>query len=249
MTSKILVKGNFSRDDVVCEFSSVTGRKIDPEIEEKAIQIWQQKLEKAEAEGKKMWDQPVYRLDSFKISIGKCTLVLSSIPFSIRSSVQEFTQILADKGDEYLPMALYSSIFIETSDHKFIFGEKSDIYQSNRKFSYIGGVFNPPDKPLNADPFSAALNEVEEEIGIDRADIKDITLMGILKTVSGNAAMIFYCRLNLSAKEILSKFQNRKEMEMKTLFFAEKKDVRMVGVEKIGKEPEIVDIFEEGYGA
>ncbi len=245
MNSKILFQGSFSAQDVTCKFHKVSSRKIDPGIEEKTKQIWQQKLKEAKKQGKKIWDQPVYRLERFQVDGNVCQLELSTIPFSIRSSIKEFTDDLAKKGEEYLPMAIYSSIFIETADHDFVFGEKSDKYVTNRKYSYIGGVFNKSADKNDKNLFAAASDEIKEELGIEDKDVEEIRLFGALRTESGNLALVLYCQLKLTKNEVIKKFEKRNELEMENLFFAKKDEVRSVAENKIGKELEFVDIFEQ----
>ena len=52
MNRKILFHSNFSRKDVVCKFNEASSRKIDPVVEKKARQIWQQKMREAKKSGK-----------------------------------------------------------------------------------------------------------------------------------------------------------------------------------------------------
>src|SRR4030042_3758405 len=245
MNSKILFKGKFSKNEIVSKYNKVSLRCVDPVIENKAKQIWQNKVREARIAGKKIWDQPVYRLDDFFVDKNKCGLKFSTIPFSIRISIKDFTDELFYKGEKYLPMAVYSSIFVETSDGKFIFGEKSDKYATNRKYSYIGGVFNKSlEYDDEVDPFAASCNEVIEELGIDTKDIESFFLLGALRTESCNVALVFYCKLKLIKDEVIKKFRNRKDLELSDLFFAKAKELKDVGVNKIGKEPEIVDFYE-----
>lgn len=243
MNSKILFQGSFLSSDVNCKYQLQSSRKIDPTIEEKAKQKWEQKLQEAKKSGKKMWDQLVYRLDSFSCDTNKCELLLSTIPFSIRASITEYLDSLIKRGDDYLPMALYSSIFIETADGYFVFGEKSDVYISARKYSFIGGVFNKPEDESSPNPFDSASNEVVEELGVDISEIKEFKLIGALKSESCNAALVFYCKLSLNQMELIEKFKLRNELEMKDLFFAKKENVKDVCINKINKEVEFFDIF------
>ena len=224
----------------------MSSRKIDQTIEEKVKQVWQQKIKEAKGSGKKIWDQLVYRLEKIDVKKNTCKLEFSTIPFSIRSSINDFTNDLVKKGEEYLPMAAYSSIFIETADGKFVFGEKSDKYFTNRKYSYIGGVFNKSEeRDDGVDLFAASSDEVKEELGIDDSDFEEFNLLGGLRTESWNVALVFYCKLKLTKDEISEKFKERNELELKSLFFVGKEEVRGVGVNKIGKESGLVDIFEQ----
>lgn len=246
MNSKILFQGKFSKNNVKCKYNNVSSRKIDHDIEEKTKQIWQQKIEEAKKNSKKIWDQLVYRLESFSVDGDRCELEFSTIPFSIRSSIKDFISDLIKNGDEYLPMAAYSSIFIETIDGNFVFGEKSDEYVANRKYSHIGGVFNKSEEyDGNPDLFNESSKEVKEELGIEDDDIEEIKLLGAFRSESCNVGFVFCCELKLTKDEVIEKFKKRNELELKNLFFAKREDLRDVGVNKIGKEPELVDIFEQ----
>lgn len=246
MNSKILFQGNFSKNDVTCKYAEVSSRKIDPVIEEKAKKVWQQKIEEAKKDGKKVWDQSVYRLDRFHVNENMCELEFSAIPFSIRSSIKDFTNDLMKKGEEYLPMAVYSSVFIETIEGNFVFGEKSDKYVANRKYSYIGGVFNRSEEHDDGtNLFNASSNEVKEELGIEESDIEEFNLLGAFRSESCNVGFVFYCRLKLTKDEVVDKFKKGNDLELNNLFFARRKDLRDVGINKIGKEPELVDIFKQ----
>ncbi len=245
MNKKVLFHGNFSREDTISKFNEVSSRKIDLVIEEKARQIWKDKVQMAKESGKKIWDQPVYRLDGFEANDEKCVLEFSTIPFSIRTCIKDFTEELINKGEEYFPMATYSSIFIETSDGKFVFGEKSDKFVANRKYSFIGGVFNRSSSDIVPDLFASASKEVIEELGVDASDIGTVRLLGALRTGSCNVALAFYCKLKLTEDEIMENFKVRKDLEMESLFFGRREDMRDIVVTKIGKEAELVDIFEQ----
>jgi len=153
---------------------------------------------------------------------------------------------LIKKGEDYLPMAAYSSIFVETADGSFVFGEKSDKYAANRQYSYIGGSFNRSKKDSDSiDLFEASLAEVREELGIEKKDIEQFRLLEALRSESCNVAFVFYCKLKLSKEKIMGKFKKRNELELKSLFFGKKEDIREIGVDKIGKEPELIDVFEQ----
>ena len=246
MNIKVLFQGNYSNQNVTCHFNQQSPRKIDPVIEQKAVQLWQQKIQQAQEAGKKIWDQPVYRLDKFHLDQNNCVLDFSTIPFSIRTSLKDFTEDLVKKGEDYLPMAVYSSIFIETTDGVFVFGEKSDKFVANHKYGYIGGVFNQIDGfKGDPNPFVSASSEITEELGIEDNDIEEVKLLGGLKTESCNLVLVFYSKLKLNQKEVMKKFKVGNDLEMENLFFAKRGDLQEVCLHKIGKEAEFFDIFQQ----
>lgn len=245
MKPKILFQASFSKNEVICEYLPESQRKIDPLIEKLAKQIWQGNLKAAQKLGKKMWDQPVYRLGNFVIDRDVCRLTFSVIPFSIRIGLMDFSDKLAKKGKDYFPMATYSSIFIETADGKFIYGVKSDKFVTNRRFSYIGGVFNRAESDGFTPPlFESAVDEVREELGVLTKDIEKFKLIGAFRSRTGNVGLIFYCKLKHSVSSAQKVFAKKHDLELKNLAIVEKSDLKDFCVNKIGKEVEMFKIFE-----
>ena len=245
LKSAILFQGNFSKNEITCKFNEISSRKIDLILEKKAQEVWRKTLEEAKEKGKKIWDQPVYRLENYEVSKNKCSLEFSTIPFSIRYSLKDYSRELIKKGAEYLPMATYSSIFIETASGSYVFGEKSDHYMTNRKFTYIGGVFNRfEEKYEKVDIFRESENEVKEELEVANSDIASFRFLGTFRSESLNVGFIFYCKLKLTDKELMKRFEDRNDNELKSLFFVKRDKVRDVCINLIGKEPEMVDILE-----
>lgn len=244
MDNTILFQGSFSQNQVTCYYNASNQRKIDPVIEKKAKQIWAQKVDEARSQGKKMWDQPVFRLDNYEAEEQNCKLTFSTIPFSIRSCIKDFTHELVEKGEDYLPMATYSSIFIQTKDGEFVFGEKSDNYMTSKTFTYIGGVFNKEKGQRNINLFESARSEIYEELGLSQEDLESFELLGAFRSESCNVGFIFHCKLNLGMADLSKRFESRNDLELKDLHFVEKEDINMFSNEKIGKEPEIIRILE-----
>lgn len=245
MNPKILFLGNFSKNEVICKYLSGSQRKIDPKIEKQAKQTWQRNLKTARKLGRKMWDQPVYRLDEYSVGGGGCRLAFSVIPFSIRSGLMDFSKELVKKGKDYFPMATYSSIFVETADGKFLFGVKSDKFLTNRHFSYIGGVFNRVDGDcFTPQLFESALNETREELGVIAKDIDEFKLIGAFRSRTFNVGFIFYCKLKHLAATAKIAFDKKHDLELKNLAIVDKDDLEDFCVNKIGKEVEMFRIFE-----
>jgi len=244
MNSAILFQGNFSKMDVTCRYISVSSRKIDPTIERKAKLRWQEILKEAKAKGKKIWDQPVYRLERFEVDLGKCVLEFSTIPFSLRTALMSYSDEISNKGTEYFPMATYSSTFVETKNGDLVYCEKSGRYMVNRKYTYIGGVFNRSEgNNEKVDLFRESLKEVIEELDINRSDIRLFRLLGAFKSETQNVGFVFYCKLNLTSNKLLKKFADRVDDELNNLIIVGKDKAYHMGVDIIGKEVEMVEIF------
>ena len=244
MKTSIVFQGNFPKSNVSCTYMKTSSRKIDPVIEEKVQHFWERKVADAQKAGKKVGDQPVHRLENVSIKNGTCTLAFSAVPFRTILGIKNFIQDIEHKGEEYLTKTTFSTIFVETRDGEFLFGEKSNHYVTTRRYSYIGGVFNRDDDPSGkTDLFASASQEVQEELGVSESDFKIFNLLGASSNNFGNIGFIFHCVLKLTKAEVIQKFETNNDLELKSLFFTQKKDIRDISINKIGKEPEVVDIF------
>ena len=242
MDSRILFSGAYSQTDLTCIYNEKSPREIDPQIERKAKHLWNEKVQEASAKGQKIWDAKVYRLDHFEAG-EKCKLNFSTIPFSIRMGLQTCTSELASLGESFLPKATYTSVFIETDDNVFVFGSKSDKYNTTRTFTYIGGVFNHVEN-VETNLFESVESEILEELGISQSEIKTLLLIGAFQSKTANVGFIFYCKLSISFETLQRICDKREDFELKTIHFVQRDDIRDFCTKRIGKEDEMVDIFD-----
>lgn len=242
MDSRILFTGAYSQTDLTSIYNEISSRKIDPQIERKAGQLWQERVSEASKKKQKLWDASVYRLEDYDCGDG-CKLVFSNIPFSIRMGLQTCTSELLKLGGDYLPMATYTSLFIETEDHNFVFGSKSNQYNTNRTYTYIGGVFNQTEN-VEIDLFESVKSEITEELGVSESMFEKLHLIGAFQSKTGNVGFIFYCKLAIKSEELQKIFNKREDYEIKSIYFVDRNDVREFCTSSIGKESEMVDIFD-----
>lgn len=219
---KTLFKGNLRPEDVIIR-EVKSGRKIDKDLEKLAAGKWQEIVEKAHLENKKVWDSEIYRLEKV-ISNGATTLWVSTIKYSTRVAMREFTELIKKLGLKYAPMGMYSSCFVKTSDDKYLFIEKSDKYFTTRKYSFIGGVISKSEKIIKDDKdlFESVKREINEEIKVPSKNISSLILKAGYVTETFNFCLVFEAKLKVTVEEL------------KEIFYKKKIDeaVNIIGIER-----------------
>lgn len=217
---QILFQGNYSEENVdIAEINST--RVIDNEFESDLIASWENTLEVAKEKKQKIWDSTIYRFESSKMSSQKLHLYLSTIPFSIRLEMNKHNEKIKQLGQLYSAKGMFSSCLVKTSDDEIVFVEKSNAYVTQKKHSWVGGVFSKNEREVRSgkDLFESAKLEVIEELGVDEAHvIENILKVGYL-TENWNVCFLFSVRLSLTKKELLERFKKYSDDEVKDLVF------------------------------
>lgn len=225
METKILLQDIFNADDIDIVVNKTSNRKIDPEIESKIDEIWEETVRNAKEQGQLIYNGESFRLDSFKESNGQLKLVLSKIKYKDRSSLNKLANELIEKGEDYLPNTLAIGGFIKTTDNKFVFGKRSGRTITNNKEDFIGGILEPEKLNTGEDLFDYNLQEIKEEINLDKADIEHIRLVALVRTPWANIILLTYTTLKLTSNEVAAKFhaKDKKDFEeMADLIFVDK---------------------------
>ena len=246
MINKILFKGTFKKAKVQIDLNKSTSRKINTALEKKCELVWAKTLAISEKKGYQIWDNTVYRLDKFEQTDNHLRLKLSTIPFRIRISMNQFTEELLNLGGDYYPMAMYSSVYVKTRDDNFVFVSKSNKYHKNRKYSFIGGVINNEDQKLEntKDLWECTKSEIREETGIDDDQIEEVNLKGGYINHTANVCLVFACSLTCNSKELETIFKQKHDKEVENLEFVSRESVRDFVLNKIEIQDNILDILD-----
>ena len=247
MNNTILFSRKYKVDNVQFKFEEVSNRKQSEALEDKCKTEWQIMLENAEKEGKKVWDQDVFRLESFNVDTN-VNLNFSTIPFSVRYAMNKFTDDVLALGQEYYPMACDSAIFVKTADGKYVFIQKSDKLLSRRKFSFIGGVFNrAKDKTFseNNELFNSAITEINEELGIQLSIDNNLELRGAFINQTCNVCFVFEHTLELTEEQIQESFAKNHDEEVESLIFVEPNNLEDFVTNTVGINKIITDVYKQ----
>lgn len=205
----------YSKDDVWIE----DGRGMDRTNEDVDLfmrieEVWSRKVKEAFEKGRTIFPGPLYRLSSYMVSVGK--LVLSLGPTDYREFLG--TNVEAGKDPEYMktlilrgsersydtdafisnPLAICS--VVETSDGKIVAGLRSDkVGEYPRCWHTVGGHPDPRHyQHKRPDMFDAMAREIESELGIDRNEIEDMRLLGLMRnTRTRKPELLFETRLSI----------------------------------------------------
>lgn len=196
-----------SNDVIIEEVESK--REINNELESSCRGEWRKIIAEAKEQGRKIWESRIYRFESCRWSGNQVFFNFSTIPFSIRFSLNQFTNRIRDLGFEYAALGLFSSCFVETADNKFVFIKKSRKYYTLRQYSFIGGVLSKDERELKngQDLFREVQKEISEEIGCE-IDIKNIFLEAGYITENFNFCLIFYAKTDLFFSNLSKLFKN-----------------------------------------
>jgi len=186
-----------------------SSRKIDPKLEGLCRQRWQEFLQQAKNQNKKLWDSEIYRLESFDKRNNSLELKVSVIPFSVRLGMNDCVNEVKKLGESYAAFGLYTSCFVITADNKYLFIEKSGHYFTNRKISFIGGVLSKTEQVIAGgdDLYQSVLSEVTDELEIDGNIVDSMALRAGFISENYNVCMLFTVNLKKSFLEIRSQFK------------------------------------------
>jgi hypothetical protein len=230
MTSQeniVIFQGNYSQDQVSIDEVEST-RLINEDLESKCKDRWNESLQQAATEGKQIWDSTVYRYENSLVKEDSLELNLSTIPFSMRWSMNSFTADIATLGLEYAARGMYTSCFVITHDNKYVFIEDAGKHLNRRKYMFVGGTLSKTEKELDTgeDLFNEARKECIEEAGAKPADINSVVLNAGYITNSYSVCLIFTVTLNITFNELVERFNESNDGEAKGLIGVEKEELR-----------------------
>lgn len=223
----ILFTGEYSPEQVnIKEIPST--RKINSELEALCRQRWEEDVATATANGQLRFEGDVYRFEGILAQHDSLSLILSTIKFSIRSTINKFPDRLKVLGSDYTPKGMYSSLFITTKDGKYVFMADAGKYMGRRDVMFIGGVLSRSDQVLESgkELFEHARRECREETGCHNEDFAEIRLRAGFLTESSNICLLFSITLNLTVDELMKRFNEGKtDGEAKNLIFVDQNEL------------------------
>ena len=89
----------------------VSSRVIDDNLEEDCKKKWLETQQKAQESNSKIWDSEIYRFENIVSDKDELTLIVSTIPFSVRLALNSFAKEIMEFGEKYRPMGMFFSIF------------------------------------------------------------------------------------------------------------------------------------------
>ena len=213
---RILATGKYKPSDLQIVVSEST-RKIQPQVENKLEAIWQAKVKKAEEKGQVCYNGISYRLNSLKEEGGQLILNLGTLEYKVRDSLTAIPEYF-DLSEEYFRKGCFTSASIKTSDNLYLMAELTGKSMNPNSIDLIGGIMETDiDMEIGNDVFKSLYKELEEEAGITQKDINECYLQTIYLEYKTNVAFYFEVILNVTAEELVERFKNNKDGDIKSL--------------------------------
>ena len=216
MKPKILLTGKFQPDDLDVSVSEST-RKVDLNIENQLESIWQKQVKHAKDKDLTLYNGTSYRLNSIQESKGKVKLDFGTLEYKVRDGLIDISEYF-DLPEEYYRKGCFTSASIKTSDNHYLMVELSGKSMNKYKIDIIGGIMET-NVGMNTgyDIFKSLYNEMEEEAGIIKREIKDSYLQTIYLTDRTNIGFYFEVVLSVSSAELLERFKENNDKDIKSL--------------------------------
>jgi hypothetical protein len=220
---EILFDGSWSISDVSI-LETTSSRIISDEIEELAQKSWETSLFQAKKRGQKIWDSLIYRFEDSQVKNETLRLSVSTIKYSTRVGMNKLTDYVQSLGYSYAPRGMFSSCLVRTKEGKYIFIKKSNKYWTDKKMSWVGGVFSQNEVSLThgEDLFKAVKNEINEEIGVPHEYLEGIKLHFGFLTRNWNVCLLFKINLALTIDEIENYYNKYSDNEASEILFVDK---------------------------
>lgn len=215
---QVLVHGKFTTKDLIVSLTEST-RKIDPIVEGKIDIIWEKMQEEAKLQGKLCYNGLSYRLNTLEQQDGKIILCFGILEYKVRDGLIKIPEYFA-LSEEYYRKGCFTCGSVKTSDNKYILVELSGKSMNQNKIELLGGIMETT-IPMESghDIFISFLNELEEEAGITEDDSAELYLRDIYLTDNTNIGFYFESVLTVSSDDLLKRFKNNKDADIKSLAF------------------------------
>jgi len=215
--SKILVNGKFSPDDLVVSVSE-SNRKIDPKIEGQLDALWEAKVKRAKENGiTNCYNGISYRINTIEEKGGKLVIDFGTFEYKVRDGLIEIPEYF-NLPEEYYRKGCFNRATIKTRDDKYLMVELSGKSFNSYKIDFVGGIMEVNVPIMSGkDVFESMYVELEEEAGIEKDDIAEIYLRAVYLRPNTNVCFLFGVDLRVSSFELLARFSNNKDADIRSL--------------------------------
>ncbi|MFH1841005.1 MAG: NUDIX hydrolase [Candidatus Shapirobacteria bacterium] len=176
---------------------------------------WPKLVKHWQKQGGQLWDAPVYRLNKISSSDDRITAHLGSISFRDHFVSAHLFDLVKNMPFACRPHGIYVAAYLKTRDLRLVFGRRSLKSVLQTEINFLGGSLNPNEQKIESasDLFAYFLKEFEEETGLKKEVVKNLTGLGFWETANFRVAMILAGDLIFKAGEVVSKsrlnFENR----------------------------------------
>jgi len=242
---EILWKGEIRESGITVNIipEAESNRRKDPELEsEFCPKEWQSRLLEAQEKGQELYNGTSYRMESFDFEDGRLALTVSPIEFSKRWTLKRSPR-LEQLGEEYYSHGLSTAGFVQTSDGKYIFTQKSGKSASVLKIDIIGGVLEKIEPASGVGLFNNNRKELKEEINVDPTMINDMRVIGLVRSHTTDIVIVTFTKLNITLEQLHGVFDQREDFELEGIEVVEADDLEGFLIQQGGYKPFLFELL------
>jgi len=224
------VVGRYAPGEVVL-LASPQARESNPKIEQAIERTWQEQTLAAEAAGRRLFNGTLARLVCYEPLPHRLELTLGRTTYreflgtNLHNAVLRYTH-----GGDVLSDPLGVSAAILTADNYILLGLRSDqvAFHAGRLHP-VGGMLelSPDGRP--AEPFQAVLDEIEQELGLQRADLLSPLCLGLVRDRKiVQPELVFWMRAAAVASDIRARWSTAHDAHEHTDLAAVRSDATSV---------------------
>lgn len=240
---RVLYKGKLKSHQIKI-VSGNSPFSIPGDLREKVEKLWKQEKRKAKEKRAELFNSKIYRLEELNYSGKDLSLTLGTLPYSFQKITKYLINEIIKQSKDYYPNGLFTTSLILTKDGKYVFGNRGKTMSKNKK-DMIGGVLSKQENIVRngKDIFKAIIQELHEEINVDKEHIREIYLSGVISTNLLKVGLLFYVELNFTSSELQRAFLHRKDKEMNSLVFINKRRLKSFLISLGGYKTIVADEF------
>ena len=193
-----------------------------PKLQEHIDTIREAKVLESEQKWSKLWDGNNYRLVQYESNPTSLQLDLGYVKYRNARVTKFLLEDISKLPTDQRANSIFVSWYIHTQDKYSVRGERSARYLcKDGEIEIIGGVLQPDEILVSTiqDILNWFLKEVEEETGVPAEYTQNPHLVGITQSEHLNIGIIFQIDIALTKDEVLQKFHEKNDLEMKNLLF------------------------------
>jgi len=224
------VVGRYAPGEVAVVASS-RERESNPKVEQAIERAWQEQTRQAAAAGRRLFNGRLARLVCYEPLPHRLELTLGQTTYREFLGTNLYNAALRyTYGGDVLGDPLGVSAAILTADNYILLGLRSDqvAFHAGRLHP-IGGMLEllPDDRP--PDPFQAVLNEIEQELGLQRTDLLSPLCLGLVRDRKiVQPELVFWMRAAAIASDIRAQWSAASDAHEHTDLAAVRSDATSV---------------------
>lgn len=219
-------ENNLTLDDIYLSFTDKSNLVLTKELEDSIEDSWREDLEIAKVQNRDLWDGTTFRINKLKISEKKVDIEISTMSFKQITGLRKIMRV-GDIAEASIPKHISCGGIIKTTDDFYIIGVRSGKTMSTSTIDLIGGGASKDEFKLenSKDLLNIAIEEMEQETGIDKTKIEASRLLGLILSPTATYIFIFQVDLSISRDDADRIFKENHDNEMSNLLFLKKEDL------------------------